>query len=36
VFALDFVQNIEVNLAMKGGVERIVEGVPQALGRKAW
>jgi len=21
---------------MKGGVERIVEGVPQALGRKAW
>ena len=32
VFTLDFVQNIEVNLAMKGGVERVVEGIPQAFG----
>ena len=35
-FALDFVQNIEVNLVMKGDVERIVEGVSQTIGRKAW
>ena len=35
-FALNFVQNIEVNLAMKGGVERIVESIPQTIGRKAW
>jgi len=35
-FALDFVQNIEVNLAMKGGVERVVKSVPQTIGRKAW
>jgi len=35
-FALDFVQNIEVNLAMKGGVKRVVESVSQTIGRKAW
>jgi len=32
-FALDFVQDIEVNLMMKGGV---VESIPQTIRRKAW
>jgi len=35
-FALDFIQDAEVNLTMKGGVERVVESVPQTIRRKAW
>jgi len=35
-FALDFVQDAEVNLIMKGSVERVVESIPQTIRRKAW
>jgi len=35
-FTLDFIQNIEVNWTVEGGVKRVVEGVPQAIRRKTW
>jgi len=35
-FTLDFIENVEVDLAMEGGVECAMEGVPQAIGRETW
>jgi len=34
--ALDFVQDTEVNLTIKGSVERVVESISQTIRRKAW
>ena len=35
-FTLDFIQNVEVDLAMKDGVERAMEGIPQVIRRETW
>ena len=34
-FALNFVQNIEIDSTMQDGIEEVVEGVPQAVRGKA-
>ena len=31
-FMVNFVKNVDINLMMKGHVERIVESIPQAVG----
>jgi len=35
-FALNFVQDTEVNWMMEGSVKRVMEGIPQTIRRETW
>ena len=35
-FVFDFVKDVDIDLTMKGHVEQVVKGIPQAVGSETW
>ena len=35
-FAFDFIKDVDIDLTMKGHVERVVKSIPQAVGSETW